>query len=132
MIGLCVHYSGSFAISGQVRNGSAWLQPRMSNHGFQPVISLFETLTEIQGTMKPSPHQRPSGTRCRIFAGRSAALSGASHVFGRGNRIGKISAAPNSRTPKAIHTAVEAGRKGSEHGQLIDEATAKFIAEKGV
>ena len=46
--------------------------------------------------------------------------------------IGEISAAPISRTPEAIHTAVEAGRKGSGHGQLSDEDTAKFIAEKGV
>ncbi|MEY3894826.1 MAG: hypothetical protein RLZZ214_345 [Verrucomicrobiota bacterium] len=35
-------------------------------------------------------------------------------------------------TPKAIRTAVEAGVKCLEHGQLIDEDTAKFIAEKGV
>ena len=35
-------------------------------------------------------------------------------------------------TPKAIRTAVEAGVKCLEHGQLIDEDTAKFLAEKGV
>ncbi len=35
-------------------------------------------------------------------------------------------------TPKAIRTAVEAGVKCLEHGQLIDDDTAKFIAEKGV
>lgn len=35
-------------------------------------------------------------------------------------------------TPKAIRTAVEAGVKCLEHGQLIDEDTAKFIADKGV
>ncbi len=35
-------------------------------------------------------------------------------------------------TPKAIRTAVEAGVKCLEHGQMIDEDTAKFIAEKGV
>jgi imidazolonepropionase-like amidohydrolase len=35
-------------------------------------------------------------------------------------------------TPKAIRVAVEAGVKCIEHGQLIDEDTAKFIAEKGV
>jgi imidazolonepropionase-like amidohydrolase len=35
-------------------------------------------------------------------------------------------------TPKAIRTAVEAGVKCLEHGQLIDEDTAKLIAEKGV
>ena len=35
-------------------------------------------------------------------------------------------------TPKAIRTAVDAGVKCLEHGQLIDEDTAKFIAEKGV
>lgn len=35
-------------------------------------------------------------------------------------------------TPKAIRTAVEAGVKCLEHGQLIDEDTAKLVAEKGV
>ncbi|MES2467450.1 MAG: amidohydrolase family protein [Verrucomicrobiota bacterium] len=34
--------------------------------------------------------------------------------------------------PKAIRSAVEAGVKCLEHGQLIDEDTAKFIADKGV
>lgn len=35
-------------------------------------------------------------------------------------------------TPKAIRTAVEAGVKCLEHGQLIDEDTAKLLAEKKV
>lgn len=35
-------------------------------------------------------------------------------------------------TPKAIRTAVEAGVKCLEHGQLIDEDTAKLLADKGV
>ena len=35
-------------------------------------------------------------------------------------------------TPKAIRTAVDAGVKCLEHGQLIDEDTAKYIADKGV
>lgn len=35
-------------------------------------------------------------------------------------------------TPKAIRTAVEAGVKCLEHGQLIDEDTAKLLAEKNV
>jgi imidazolonepropionase-like amidohydrolase len=35
-------------------------------------------------------------------------------------------------TPKAIRTAVEAGVKCLEHGQLIDEDTAKLLAEKDV
>lgn len=35
-------------------------------------------------------------------------------------------------TPKAIRSAVEAGVKCLEHGQLIDEDTAKLLAEKGV
>jgi imidazolonepropionase-like amidohydrolase len=35
-------------------------------------------------------------------------------------------------TPAAIRTAVEAGVKCLEHGQLIDEDTAKLLAEKGV
>jgi imidazolonepropionase-like amidohydrolase len=35
-------------------------------------------------------------------------------------------------TPKAIRTAVEAGVKCLEHGQLIDEDTAKFLADKGI
>ncbi len=35
-------------------------------------------------------------------------------------------------TPKAIQTAIKAGVKCIEHGQLADEATAKLIADKGV
>ena len=35
-------------------------------------------------------------------------------------------------TPKAIQAAIRAGGKGIEHGQLVDESTAKMIAEKGV
>ena len=35
-------------------------------------------------------------------------------------------------TPKAIRIAVEAGVKCLEHGNLIDEDTAKLLAEKGV
>ncbi len=35
-------------------------------------------------------------------------------------------------TPAAIRTAVEAGVKCLEHGQLIDEDTAKLLAEKGI
>lgn len=35
-------------------------------------------------------------------------------------------------TPKAIQTAIKAGVKCIEHGQMADEATAKMIAEKGV
>jgi imidazolonepropionase-like amidohydrolase len=35
-------------------------------------------------------------------------------------------------TPRSIRQAIEAGVKCIEHGQLIDEATAKLIAEKGV
>jgi imidazolonepropionase-like amidohydrolase len=35
-------------------------------------------------------------------------------------------------TPKAIRSAVEAGVKCLEHGNLIDEDTAKMLAEKGV
>lgn len=35
-------------------------------------------------------------------------------------------------TPKAIRSAVEAGVKCLEHGNLIDEDTAKLLAEKGV
>lgn len=35
-------------------------------------------------------------------------------------------------TPKAITTAIEAGVKCIEHGQLIDEATVKMMAEKGI
>jgi len=34
-------------------------------------------------------------------------------------------------TPKAIQTALKAGIQCIEHGQLMDEATAKMIAEKG-
>jgi imidazolonepropionase-like amidohydrolase len=35
-------------------------------------------------------------------------------------------------TPKAIRMAISAGVKCIEHGQLIDEPTAKLLAEKGV
>jgi imidazolonepropionase-like amidohydrolase len=35
-------------------------------------------------------------------------------------------------TPLAIQTAIRAGVKCIEHGQLMDEATAKLMAEKGV
>jgi imidazolonepropionase-like amidohydrolase len=35
-------------------------------------------------------------------------------------------------TPKAVQTAIQAGVKCIEHGQLIDEPTAKLMAEKGV
>jgi imidazolonepropionase-like amidohydrolase len=35
-------------------------------------------------------------------------------------------------TPTAIQTAIRAGVKCIEHGQLMDEETAKLIAEKGV
>jgi imidazolonepropionase-like amidohydrolase len=35
-------------------------------------------------------------------------------------------------TPRAVRQAIEAGVKCIEHGQLLDEATAKLIAEKGV
>jgi len=35
-------------------------------------------------------------------------------------------------TPKAIRTAVEAGVKCIEHGQLIDDDTARLLADKGV
>ena len=35
-------------------------------------------------------------------------------------------------TPTAIQTALKAGVQSIEHGQLMDEKTAKMIAEKGV
>jgi imidazolonepropionase-like amidohydrolase len=35
-------------------------------------------------------------------------------------------------TPKAVGRAIEAGVKCIEHGQLLDEATMKLLAEKGV
>jgi imidazolonepropionase-like amidohydrolase len=35
-------------------------------------------------------------------------------------------------TPRAIQTAIRAGVKCIDHGQLMDEATAKLMAEKGV
>ncbi|HEY8587309.1 MAG TPA: amidohydrolase family protein [Rhodanobacter sp.] len=35
-------------------------------------------------------------------------------------------------TPEAIQTAIRAGVKCIEHGQLMDEATARLMAEKGV
>ncbi|OAZ05358.1 metal-dependent hydrolase family protein [Flavobacterium succinicans] len=35
-------------------------------------------------------------------------------------------------TPKAVQTAIAAGVKCIEHGQLLDEATVKIMAEKGI
>ncbi|AGY60329.1 metal-dependent hydrolase family protein [Gloeobacter kilaueensis] len=35
-------------------------------------------------------------------------------------------------TPKAIQTAIRAGVKCIEHGQLLDEETAKLMAQKGI
>jgi imidazolonepropionase-like amidohydrolase len=35
-------------------------------------------------------------------------------------------------TPKAIQTAIRAGVKCIEHGQMVDEATAQLMAEKGI
>jgi imidazolonepropionase-like amidohydrolase len=35
-------------------------------------------------------------------------------------------------TPKAVRRAIEAGVKCIEHGQLLDEETMKYVAEKGV
>lgn len=35
-------------------------------------------------------------------------------------------------TPKAIHTAIAAGVRSIDHGQLMDDATAKLMAEKGI
>ncbi len=35
-------------------------------------------------------------------------------------------------TPKAVQTAIAAGVKCIEHGQLLDEATVKMMAEKGI
>jgi imidazolonepropionase-like amidohydrolase len=35
-------------------------------------------------------------------------------------------------TPKAVRQAIEAGCRCIEHGQLVDEATAELIAEKGI
>ena len=35
-------------------------------------------------------------------------------------------------TPRAVRQAIEAGVKCVDHGQLLDEATAKLMAEKGI
>lgn len=35
-------------------------------------------------------------------------------------------------TPRAVHQAIEAGVRCIDHGQLLDDATAKLMAEKGV
>lgn len=35
-------------------------------------------------------------------------------------------------TPRAVRQAIEAGVKCIDHGQLLDEATAKLIADKGI
>lgn len=38
----------------------------------------------------------------------------------------------HSYTPKAIQQAISLGVMGIEHGNLIDETTARMMAEKGV
>jgi imidazolonepropionase-like amidohydrolase len=40
--------------------------------------------------------------------------------------------AVHAYTPKAIQTAIESGVKCIEHGQLMDDATAKMMADKGI
>lgn len=40
--------------------------------------------------------------------------------------------AVHAYTPRAIHAAVAAGVKCIEHGQLMDDATAKLLADKGI
>ena len=35
-------------------------------------------------------------------------------------------------TPRAVRQAIEAGVKCIDHGQLLDDATAKLIADKGI
>ncbi len=40
--------------------------------------------------------------------------------------------AVHAYTPRAIRRAVEAGVKSIDHGQLVDDATAKLMAERGV
>ncbi|MCY1003868.1 amidohydrolase family protein [Myxococcus sp. MISCRS1] len=40
--------------------------------------------------------------------------------------------AVHAYTPRAIQTAIRAGVKVIDHGQLMDDATAKLMAEKGV
>ena len=40
--------------------------------------------------------------------------------------------AVHAYTPRAIQIAINAGAKSIEHGQLLDEPTAKLMAEKGV
>lgn len=38
----------------------------------------------------------------------------------------------HAHTPRAVRQAIEAGVKCIDHGQLLDEATARLMAEKGV
>jgi imidazolonepropionase-like amidohydrolase len=40
--------------------------------------------------------------------------------------------AVHAYTPRAIRTAIKSGVRSIEHGQLMDEATAELIGEKGV
>lgn len=40
--------------------------------------------------------------------------------------------AVHAYTPKAVRQSIEAGVKCIEHGQLLDDATAKMMAEKGI
>ena len=75
----------------------------------------------------------------RVFDGKSGQLSGPSHVLLRGNRIERISKTPIPTDRRAaveaaasIQRSIAAGVKCIEHGHLMDEATARLMAQKGI
>jgi imidazolonepropionase-like amidohydrolase len=47
-------------------------------------------------------------------------------------KTGALMSSVHAYAPRAIQTAIHGGVKCIEHGQLMDEATAKLMAEKGI
>ena len=67
-----------------------------------------------------NPIELTQFTEAEIYAAVEAAENWGTYV------------AVHAYTPRAIRQAVAAGVKCIEHGQLIDEATAKLLADKGI
>src|SRR5271167_640430 len=58
------------------------------------------------------------------------------HAFRRGSKRpttgARTSRCMRTYTPRAVQQAIAAGVKCIDHGQLLDDATAKMMAEKGI
>ncbi len=93
--------------------------------------------------MRTREQLRQGATQIKLMAGGGVAsdydpLDGAQ--YSEAEFKAAVSAAENfgtyvtvhAYTPLAIKTAINAGVKCIEHGQLADDATAKLIAEKGI